>query len=298
MQIARPLLWPDLATLPVTDYLRPPSPKDYVPFSTSTVITGQQYFPAVLGDGAATAFVIDHGLATEAVYVFVRENVDGGRQLVDGTDFAVHITNANSVTVTALTGAPALHAWAAIVMSAQTVAAFAAGLTVTVGQVTGLQTQLDAIGTQVATVLALLADDAGRDGERGRGAGSEYRDPGSRGGVSGKERGWGERADAAGRALAGGAQRDRDVAHRSAAETVATMPATCCRITPARRSCSPEGWGRRALISRWAGMRRAMGGDGFQSAGAGARTLISRAISSGSCSCSRSRRRCCGRARR
>jgi hypothetical protein len=90
------------------------------------------------------------------VFVFVRQNVGGGSQLVDGTDFSVVINNANEVTVTALTGAPALNAWAAYVMSAQTVAAFASGLTVTIEQVIGLEAELDSIGTQLATITALL----------------------------------------------------------------------------------------------------------------------------------------------
>jgi hypothetical protein len=68
----------------------------------------------------------------------------------------VVINNANEVTVTALTGAPATNAWAAYVMSAQTVGAFAAGLTVTIGQVDGLTAALAAIGSELATITALL----------------------------------------------------------------------------------------------------------------------------------------------
>jgi len=154
--IQKGVIFPELAEVPSIDWLNPPSPQDYVPFSSTTVITGQQYYPAVIGDGTSTVFAIAHGLATEAVYVFVRQNISAGRQLVDGTDFSVVIDNANEVAITALTGAPAANAWAAIVMSAQTVAAFAAGLTVTIGQVTGLAAELASIGTQLAAIIALL----------------------------------------------------------------------------------------------------------------------------------------------
>lgn len=154
--IRRPVVWPELALVPATDYLRPLSPKDYVPYSAESVLTGQQFFRAELGDGAAGSFTIAHGLATSYVWVWVRENASNGRQLVDGTDFTVRIVDANSVTVEALTGSPAANAWLATVVSAQTVGAFAAGLTVTIGQVTGLATELAAIGSTVAAIQALL----------------------------------------------------------------------------------------------------------------------------------------------
>lgn len=156
VSVTRPVWFDDLATVPAIDWLQPPSPKDYVPFDPSQVITGQQFFQAVIGNGSATSFTIAHGLNTEAVFVFARENADGGRQLVQGVDFSVVINSANQVTVTALTGAPASNAWAAFVMSAQTVAAFASGLSVTIAQVTGLQTQLDSLGGSVSSILSLL----------------------------------------------------------------------------------------------------------------------------------------------
>ena len=154
--IQRPLIIPDLALVPGIDWLRPRSPKDYEPFDPTTVITGQQFYRAVVGDGAATAFVIAHGLATDDVFVFARQNTSTGRQLVDGTDFSVVLDDANSVTVTALTGAPALNAWAATVLSAQTVAAFATGLHIDIAQVNGLETRLEALEAAVAALQALV----------------------------------------------------------------------------------------------------------------------------------------------
>lgn len=154
--IQRPVIWPDLALVPGVDWLRPLSPKNYQAFNPETVITGQQYYPEVVGDGAATEFAIAHGLATEVVFVFVRENVAGGAQLVQGTDFSVTIDSADEVTVTAIGGAPGADAWLIVVMSAQTVAAFAAGLEIEIDQVTGLEDRLAAIEADLAELMSLI----------------------------------------------------------------------------------------------------------------------------------------------
>src|SRR5581483_499574 len=161
--VNRPVAFPELATTPQIDWLRPPSPKNYIPFNASQVITGQQYYQAVLGDAVHTSFVVAHGLATEAVFVFGRINTDGGRQLINGkagdtnADFAVTIDSANQVTITALNGVvPTLNQWAFFVMSAQTVAAFADDLTLEIGQVNGLETALEDIGARLTTIEDLL----------------------------------------------------------------------------------------------------------------------------------------------
>ena len=154
--IQRSLIFPELAEVPTIDWLVPPSPKDYVPFDPSQVLTGQQFYTAVLGDGASTSFAMAHGLATESVFAWVRENQDAGRQLVAGADYTVVINNANQVTIAATGSAPGPQAWAATVVSAQTVGAFASGLRVTIAQVNGLQDALNGIGTQLAFITALL----------------------------------------------------------------------------------------------------------------------------------------------
>lgn len=154
--IQRPVLWPELETVMVLDLLRPASPKDYVPFSLTTFVVGHQFYRAVVGDGSATTFVIAHGLDTDDTVVFVRINADPGAQLVHGTDFSVTFDNANQCTVHALSGAPTTNHWAITVMSEQVVEAFADGLTVTIGQVTGLQDALDALQAQVSAIEALI----------------------------------------------------------------------------------------------------------------------------------------------
>lgn len=160
--IRRPVIFPELEEIPTMDLLRPYSPKTYVPYGASNELVGQKYYRAVIGDGEATEFVIATGLTSETVYVFGRENISGGRQLVGGTDFTVTIDNDNQVTVTSLVGAPAANAWVFVVFSAQTLAQWAADLTVTVPQVIAgggypsLPDFMDDIGSRVTDLEAIL----------------------------------------------------------------------------------------------------------------------------------------------
>lgn len=156
LTVQRPVIFPDLALVPAIDWLRPPSPNDYVPFSLSSFVVGHQFFRAVVGNGSATSFTLAHGLATDDTVVFGRLNTSGGRQLIHGTDFTVVFTNSNSCVVTVIGTAPATNAWVLTVMSEQTVEAFAAGLTVTIGQVTGLDARLLAVETRVGSLETLL----------------------------------------------------------------------------------------------------------------------------------------------
>jgi hypothetical protein len=154
--IRMPAFFADLEETPTINWLRPFSPVSYVPFGVNNVITGQQFYVTPLGDGEATSFSIAHGLDTDNVVVWARQNVTPGYQLVQGEDYSVQITNANTVTVTALAITPAAGAWAVTVISAQTVAAFASGLTVSIGQVTGLAAALSALTASVDSILVLL----------------------------------------------------------------------------------------------------------------------------------------------
>jgi len=160
--IFAPTIFADLEERPVTDWLRPASPKTYVPFGGDNILTGQHYYRHLVGDGTATAFAVAHGLASEDVFVVVRENHSGGRQLVDGTDYSATIDSDSQVTVMALAGAPASDAWAILVVSAQSVAAWASDLTVTVPQVVAgggypsLQDFMDNIGSRVTTLEGIL----------------------------------------------------------------------------------------------------------------------------------------------
>lgn len=154
--IQRPVTYDDMALQPGVDWLRVPSPKDYIPRSTSTVFTGDKSSAHLVGDDSATVFVIDHDFGSDDVTVTGRVNTAPGLQLVHGVDFTVEVTDANSVEVTSLVGAPGVNEWIIYVRAAEPIAAFAEDLEVTIGQVIGLQDELDGIHEALAEFRALI----------------------------------------------------------------------------------------------------------------------------------------------
>ncbi|TSA30716.1 MAG: hypothetical protein D4R65_12745 [Verrucomicrobiaceae bacterium] len=124
VRIKRPLIFPDMEEVPGVDWLWQ-NPKDYVPFSASQVITGQQHFTQVIGTGAATTIAIAHGLGTDNLAgVMIRENLAGGR-ILEPDEYSVRITSANSIEIT-FPVAPALNSLAVVVTSAGPASAFSA----------------------------------------------------------------------------------------------------------------------------------------------------------------------------
>lgn len=156
--IRRPVTWPVLATRPTIDWLRPFSPKSYVPHGANNYLTGNKFYADEYGNGESVTFVIGHALATEMVFVYGRENVPAGRQLVHGVDFSVTVDGPNQVTVTALGEVPGVNAWILIVIGAQTIAQWATGLTVTVPQViagSGYPSLPDFMDDAIARIVVL-----------------------------------------------------------------------------------------------------------------------------------------------
>jgi hypothetical protein len=147
--VRKPVTWPQMALVPTQQWLRPPSPVDYVPRSVNTVFTGEKGAAYLVGNGSATVFDVAHPFATEDVVVAVRQNVSNGRQLVDGYDFSVRITNASSVRVTALDTAPATNGWIVLIRALEPIAAFADGLEIAQSQVTDLVERLNALEAAV-----------------------------------------------------------------------------------------------------------------------------------------------------
>lgn len=158
-----PLVWPVIEGIPTVELLRPYSAETYVPYGAGNSLTAGRAYQATVGDGEVAEFVIAHGLASEAVMVFVRENVSGGRLLVNGTDFEVAIDSNNQVTVIALLDPPATNGWRIVVLSAIAVAQWATDLTVTVPQVVAgsgypaLPDFMDDMDERLAVVETLLS---------------------------------------------------------------------------------------------------------------------------------------------
>jgi hypothetical protein len=152
--------WTGLAAAQSINWLNPPQPVNYIPFTTDQVITGiQSYTRVVTGAGPWT---IAHNLGTEAIHVTVRENVAGGYILSnkDNADlghYKIQTSTSQSIIVTDINGngAGATTGWAVMISSAGPTSAFQAH-THTIAQVVSLQDQLNSLGTRLAAVEDIL----------------------------------------------------------------------------------------------------------------------------------------------
>jgi len=91
VKVVREQIWEEMETVQPIDWLRPPQPRDYLPFTPDQIIVGVQHYVAVFGDGEAHSFSFPHHLGTEAFHLAVRENKAAGRVLVNGEDFTITI---------------------------------------------------------------------------------------------------------------------------------------------------------------------------------------------------------------
>lgn len=152
--VARPVNWEGLAAAQNIDWLRPPGPRDYVPFTEDQILTGQQQaFSAVIGDGEATEFSIDHNLSSELCQVVVRENSSGGR-LIPANEYEVALDSDDSLTIT-FDAAPGEDALAVFVVAIGPESVFQSH-THTQAQIVGLVDLLDALGERVETLETIL----------------------------------------------------------------------------------------------------------------------------------------------
>ncbi|NBX23684.1 MAG: hypothetical protein EBR52_06165 [Microbacteriaceae bacterium] len=146
VSLQRDIIDDSLATAQNIDWLRPPLPVDYIPFVADQVITGNQHYEVVIGDGETENFTIDHELDTEALHVTLRENAAGGEILTDG--FTVSIDSANSISVD-FVDPPDEDGIAVLITSAGPVSAFQAH-NHTIAQIETLQTILDGLGERIS----------------------------------------------------------------------------------------------------------------------------------------------------
>ena len=155
--LVRELQWEEMAAAAGIDWLQPPQPKDYIPFTRDQIITGSQYYVGVFGDGSVKKFVIAHNLGTDAVLPpAIRQNASGGRILVPGIDYTMVVTDENSLTVATLAAdPPSLNSLAIVIATAGPKSAFQAH-THTVAQIVGLQAVIDSLSNRVASLETLV----------------------------------------------------------------------------------------------------------------------------------------------
>jgi len=157
VKVVREQIWEELATVPRNDWLRPPQPRDYIPFTPDQIITGVQHYVCVFGDGEVRSFSFPHNLGTEAFHLTVRANAVMGRLLRNGDDFAVTINSANEVVLDFPDELPPpmLNGLALVLSSAGPRSAFQAH-THTMAQILGLLDALAGVYARLEAIEDLL----------------------------------------------------------------------------------------------------------------------------------------------
>jgi hypothetical protein len=160
VSLRRELISEGLATSQNIDWLRPPLPYDYIPFTLDQVITGSQHYETTIGNGTDFEFEIDHNFDTESLHVAIRANTSGGRLLVNGTDYEVNFDSADTITITILDeAAPTSAEYAVVITSAGPVDVFQEH-THTVEQIVDLQDILDGLGLRISNLETLAPSGA------------------------------------------------------------------------------------------------------------------------------------------
>ena len=154
VKVVREQIWEEMETVQRIDWLRPPQPRDYIPFTPDQIIVGVQHYVAVFGDGEARSFSFPHNLGTEAFHLTVRENQSGGKVL-DG--FEATIASANDLTLdfAEVEPPPALNSLAIVISSAGPRSAFLAH-THTMAQILGLLDALAGVYARLEAIEDLL----------------------------------------------------------------------------------------------------------------------------------------------
>ena len=150
--------WTGLAAAQRINWLNPPQPVNYIPFTTDQVITGIQSFTAVVT--GAGPWTIAHNLGTEAIHVTVRENISNGYFAALNIDHNVQTATSQSIIVESIMGSVGTTGWAVMISSAGPTSAFLAH-THTIAQIVNLQDELNSIGTRLVTLEGVLPNGVG-----------------------------------------------------------------------------------------------------------------------------------------
>jgi len=154
VQVTRPVQFEGLAAAQNIDWLRPPSPKTYVPFTLSQVLTGQQqaFVEPAIGDGSATSFTLDHNFSTGVCQVIVIENATG--RVLRDNEYTVHLVDGD-LTVSGFATVPAAGQYTVAVVAVGPESVFQAH-THTIEQILTLQDTLDDFAVRLGDLEALI----------------------------------------------------------------------------------------------------------------------------------------------
>lgn len=143
------LNWDALATHPETNWTEPPDPKTYVPYSADNVLLGTR--ANVLDIASPGTVSWTHGLGTELLHLQLKNSL--GAYLPIGAGWSASTTNQSQLSVTTSGLSYPCKLIAAAVNQEEH---FVEGLTVTMGQVTGLNAYLTALAGRVANLEEAL----------------------------------------------------------------------------------------------------------------------------------------------
>jgi hypothetical protein len=149
VDLRRPVIFPGVETTQNVDWLRNPSPRDYIPFTPGQVITGLQSYVATFGNGTNSTYSFPHNLGTSALHLTVRENGGSNLRVADNT-YSATFPSANEAVLTFGT-AVANDSLAVTITAAGPATVFQAH-THTVSQIVGLESILESLGQRVETL--------------------------------------------------------------------------------------------------------------------------------------------------
>ena len=149
-------IWEELADVSQIDWLRPPQPKDYIPWTPDQIITGQQHYLCVIGDGVSRSFQLAHHLDTSALHISIRENGASSRLLLP-SEYGVTFSSDNEALIEfpATEPPPELNAYAVTITAAGPKSAFQDHHH-SIGQINELPEALLALGLRLTAIEDLL----------------------------------------------------------------------------------------------------------------------------------------------
>lgn len=139
----------EMATALMIDWLRPPSPRTYLPPNPDHIRTGTQYLVRTIGDGESAEIVVQHALGTEDMHVSVRQ-IDGGLLL---TDYTTLITDQEITLIFPV--APAENSLRLMLIAAETVSQYQAHGH-SMAEIVNLMDTLAEMDGRIQTALDLL----------------------------------------------------------------------------------------------------------------------------------------------
>jgi hypothetical protein len=160
--VARELHYAELGEVQPIKWLTPVRHRSYVPAGSNNVITGTQSYARNIGDGTALEYSIAHNLATRDLQAPCLIDNATGRVLAYGGEYEIEqplvegVPSANEVIVYCAT-APTNNGLRLVLTTAGPKSAFMEGLTVTIGQVEGLEAYIEDTGATLGDIEDQLA---------------------------------------------------------------------------------------------------------------------------------------------